>query len=172
VEKPLRQALSRIAATAPARPVIRTRPRIPHGALPFAALAACVVAGSTAGCADPLSASGPKPGLLEIEGTEIELRSLEGTPAPPARFEVRNAGETSLAYVVFVEDRRFQVEPAVGTLGPGESEAIDVEFASRDLPPGPVGPLAISVAVEGSRRRPARVSYALTVEPDPRKPQD
>lgn len=131
-----------------------------------------MVVGFAARCTEPLWTSGPTAGLLEIEGTEIELRTLEGTPAPPARFEVSNTGETSLAYVVFVDDRRFEVTPAVGTLAPGESETIAVEFASRDLPPGPVGPLAISVAVEGSRRRPARVSYALTVEPDPRKPQD
>jgi hypothetical protein len=118
----------------------------------------------------PVSPGEPGTGVMEVSARELETKSTEGGPAPAVSFLVTNAGEARLTYVVQARDRRFTISPPVGTLEPGEHEEIVLGFASRDLPAGTVGPLDVTVTVEGSRRRPARIAWKLIVRPDPAKP--
>jgi len=142
----------------------RCRPRhiLPIAALLLPLLGACDEV--------PVDPGEPGTGVLEVSTRDLEAKSTEGTPAPAVSFRVTNAGEGRLTYVVQAHDRRFTISPPVGTLAPGEEEEIVLAYASRDLPAGTVGPLDVTVTVEGSRRRPARIAWTLVVRPDPAKP--
>jgi phage-related baseplate assembly protein len=117
----------------------------------------------------PVTPGEPGTGILEVVASELEAKSIEGAPAPPVAFRVVNVGAARLTYVVEARDRRFTISPPVGTLDPGEADEIVLAYASRDLPAGTVGPLEVTVTVEGSRRRPARVAWTLVVISDPAK---
>lgn len=144
----------------------RCRPRhlLPIAALVLPVLAACDEL--------PVAPGAPGTGLLEVSTRELEAKSVEGAPAPPVSFRVSNVGEARLTYVVQTGDRRFAISPPVGTLDPGEEEEIVLLYASRDLPAGTVGPLELTVTVEGSRRRPIRIAWKLDVAPAPGRPSD
>ena len=139
----------------------RCRPRhlLPIAALPLFLLAACDEL--------PVAPGAPGTGTLSVSVPELEATSVEGAAAPPVSFHVTNDGEARLTYVVQARDRRFTISPPVGTLDPGEREEVVLAYSSRDLAAGTVGPLDVTVTVEGSRRRPARVVWKLVVSPDP-----
>lgn len=121
-----------------------------------------------AACDDlPLEPGAPGTGTLSVSVAELEAASVEGAAALPVSFHVSNDGEARLTYVVQARDRRFTISPPVGTLDPGEREEVVLAYSSRDLPAGTVGPLDVTITVEGSRRRPVRVAWKLVVSPAP-----
>lgn len=107
--------------------------------------------------------------FIAVSVSALTATVAEGAAAPPAFFQVWNAGASNLAYAIANTNGFLSVTPADGVSGgPDDRRAHEVEWNSAALPPGVyTGNLLVHDTGSGAANGPVAVAVTLTVTPEP-----